>query len=299
MVLLRVRAAARGTCHVARGATWQTPSLFRRFGASFGVCYDRIGPAVLELFTKVLGHPDRLTHTQTGPAELQKSTLPRGNLHSSEWANAHCRRPIALDSFFCVFGTSRAGDSRLRQAASPSLLSPGGADRPRPRRRHPATVTWGGFSERVRAARASAAAVIAHVNGISAVTVGEPPPRRRAESMCGRWVVHRRTLRRARSPPSWRLAMADSDCIRTRTPPKRRRVMGGQHVTIVCSSRDVIDAVEQNWSRFRSGLILLPTDQSSARVRWRSLCRVCVSWESPSTWWVNYLYEAGNTWAFV
>ena len=86
--LLRVHAAARGTCHVARGATWQTPSSFRRFGASFGVCYDRIGPAVPELFTKVLGQTDWLTDKQA-PAELQKSTLPRGNLHSSEWANAH------------------------------------------------------------------------------------------------------------------------------------------------------------------------------------------------------------------
>ena len=83
--LLRVHAAARGTCHVARGATWQTPSSFRRFGASFGVCRVQIGPAVPELFTKVLGH----TSGQTGPAELQKSTLPRGNLHSSEWAYAH------------------------------------------------------------------------------------------------------------------------------------------------------------------------------------------------------------------
>ena len=46
VVLLRVHAAARGTCHVARGATWQTPSSFRRFGASFGVCYVRIGPSV-------------------------------------------------------------------------------------------------------------------------------------------------------------------------------------------------------------------------------------------------------------
>ena len=91
--LLRVHAAAHGTCHVASGATWPTPSSFRRFGASFGVCRVRIGPSVPELFTKVLGQTDRLTDwltdRQTGPAELQKSTLPRGNLHSSEWANAH------------------------------------------------------------------------------------------------------------------------------------------------------------------------------------------------------------------
>ena len=59
--LLRVHAAARGTCHVARGATWQTPSSFRRFGASFGVCRVQIGPSVPELFTKVLGQ----TYPQT------------------------------------------------------------------------------------------------------------------------------------------------------------------------------------------------------------------------------------------
>ena len=85
MVLLRVHAAARGTWHVARGAMWPTPSSFRRFGASFGVCRVQIGPAVRELLTKVLGQTDR----QTLSAELQKSTLPRGNLHSSEWTNVH------------------------------------------------------------------------------------------------------------------------------------------------------------------------------------------------------------------
>ena len=68
LILLRVHAAARGTWHVARGATWQTPSSFRRFGASFGVCRVPIGPAVPELFTKVLGHPDRLTDKQAPPS---------------------------------------------------------------------------------------------------------------------------------------------------------------------------------------------------------------------------------------
>ena len=87
IVLLRVHAAARGTCHVARGATWQTPSSFRRFGASFGVCRVQIGPSVRPLFTKVLGHTDWQTDKQA-PAELQKSTLPRGNLHSSEWTTS-------------------------------------------------------------------------------------------------------------------------------------------------------------------------------------------------------------------
>ena len=68
MVLLRVHAAARGTCHVARGATWQTPSSFRRFGASFGVCRVQIGPSVLELFTKVLGQTHPPTHKQARPS---------------------------------------------------------------------------------------------------------------------------------------------------------------------------------------------------------------------------------------
>ena len=68
MVLLRVHAAARGTCHVARGATGQTPSSFRRFGASFGVCYDRIGPSVPELLTKVLGQTDTHTDKQARPS---------------------------------------------------------------------------------------------------------------------------------------------------------------------------------------------------------------------------------------
>ena len=29
-----------------------------------------------------------LTDRQTGPAELQKATLPGGNLHSSEWTTS-------------------------------------------------------------------------------------------------------------------------------------------------------------------------------------------------------------------
>ena len=58
-----------------------------------------------------------LTDTQTGPAELQKSTLPRGNLHSSEWTTsillhydfeleAICFEPLvsrSLVSFFMQF----------------------------------------------------------------------------------------------------------------------------------------------------------------------------------------------------
>ena len=80
IVLLRVHAAARGTCHVARGATWPTPSSFRRFGASFGVCRVQIGLSVRPLLTKVLGQTYPLTNK---PARhLDSGTLPRGNLHS-------------------------------------------------------------------------------------------------------------------------------------------------------------------------------------------------------------------------
>ena len=61
---------------------------------------------------------DRLTHIltdrQTGPAELQKSTLPRGNLHSSEWTTsillhydfeleAICFEPLVSRSLSFVF----------------------------------------------------------------------------------------------------------------------------------------------------------------------------------------------------
>ena len=66
IVLLRVHAAARGTCHVARGATRPTPSSFRRFGASFGVCPVRIGPSVRLLLTKVLGQTYPLTNRPAG-----------------------------------------------------------------------------------------------------------------------------------------------------------------------------------------------------------------------------------------
>ena len=48
----RVHAAARDTCHVARGATWPQPPSFRRFGASNEPSPVRIGPAVPALFTK-------------------------------------------------------------------------------------------------------------------------------------------------------------------------------------------------------------------------------------------------------
>ena len=55
-------------------------------------------------------HPDR----QTGPAELQKSTLPRRNLHSSEWTTsillhydfeleAICFEPLVSRSLCFVF----------------------------------------------------------------------------------------------------------------------------------------------------------------------------------------------------
>ena len=92
MVLLRVHAAARGTCHVARGATWQTPSSFRRFGASFGVCRVQIGRAVPELLTKVLGHTDKLTHRHTNTIGPMHFSIPSGiNLRSSEWTSSILR----------------------------------------------------------------------------------------------------------------------------------------------------------------------------------------------------------------
>ena len=49
-----VHAAARGTCHVARSATWPPPSSLRRSGASNEPSLVRIGPAVPALFTKPL-----------------------------------------------------------------------------------------------------------------------------------------------------------------------------------------------------------------------------------------------------
>ena len=89
MVLLRVHAAARGTCHVARSATWPTPSSFRRFGASNGVCPVRIGFAAPELLTKVLGLTDTHTHKHIRPMSI---SIPSGiNLRSSEWTTSILR----------------------------------------------------------------------------------------------------------------------------------------------------------------------------------------------------------------
>ena len=117
--LLRVHAAARGTCHVARGATWQTPSSFRRFGASFGVCRVQIGPAVPELFTKVLGQTDWLTDWQTNrpgrvakihPTQRKSPFIRMDYVHSSSlrfWTRGHMFRAIkfcfSLVSFLCNF----------------------------------------------------------------------------------------------------------------------------------------------------------------------------------------------------
>ena len=83
-----------GTWHVPRG-TWRhvtnaivVPALWRIFWClSRPDRTFRSGVIHKSLWTDPPTHPP--THPQTGSAELQKSTLPRGNLHSSEWANAH------------------------------------------------------------------------------------------------------------------------------------------------------------------------------------------------------------------
>ena len=85
VVLLRVHAAARGTCHMARGATWPTPSSFRRFGASNGVCPVRIGFADPELLTKVLGHTYKhhSANVNFNPLRSKSSFLRMDFVHSS------------------------------------------------------------------------------------------------------------------------------------------------------------------------------------------------------------------------
>ena len=106
-----------GTWHVPRG-TWRhvtTPSSFRRFGASYGVCYDRIGRAVPELLTKVLGQTDRLTDWLTykqrwanahfDPIRNKSSFLRMDFVHSSSlrfWTRGHMFRAISFEIIkFC------------------------------------------------------------------------------------------------------------------------------------------------------------------------------------------------------
>ena len=82
----------------SRGGTWHVPR-----GTWRHVTNAIVVPALWRIFW-CLSRPDRTvrsgaihkspwthirTDWQTGPAELQKSTLPRGNLHSSEWTNVH------------------------------------------------------------------------------------------------------------------------------------------------------------------------------------------------------------------
>ena len=78
-----------GTWHVPRG-TWRhvtnaivVPALWRIFW-----CLSRpnrtVRSGVIHKSPWTYWHTDR----QTGSAELQKSTLPRGNLHSSEWTTS-------------------------------------------------------------------------------------------------------------------------------------------------------------------------------------------------------------------
>ena len=59
LVFVRVHAAARGTCHVARSATWRMPSSCWCFGASNGLGPVRIRPSVRPLLTKALRPPRR------------------------------------------------------------------------------------------------------------------------------------------------------------------------------------------------------------------------------------------------
>ena len=78
-----------GTWHVPRG-TWGhvtsaivVPALWRIFW-----CLSRPNRTVRS--AAIHKSPWTYWHTdKQAPAELQKSTLPRGNLHSSEWAYAH------------------------------------------------------------------------------------------------------------------------------------------------------------------------------------------------------------------
>ena len=92
VVFVRVHAAARGTCHVPRGATRPTPSSFRRFGASNGVCPVRIGFADPELLTKVLGQTHTHTHIHTNTIRPMSISIPSGvNLRSSEWTTSILR----------------------------------------------------------------------------------------------------------------------------------------------------------------------------------------------------------------
>ena len=78
-----------GTWHVPRG-TWRhvtnaivVPALWRIFW-----CLSRPNRTVRSWVINESPWTDWHTHKQPS-AELQKSTLPRGNLHSSEWAYAH------------------------------------------------------------------------------------------------------------------------------------------------------------------------------------------------------------------
>ena len=130
----------------SRGGTWHVPrSTWRHVTNAIVV------PALWRIFWCLL-RPDRTvrsgaihespwtdwhTYWQTGPAELQKSTLPRGNLHSSEWTTsillhydfeleAICFEPLVSRSLVSFFDTFRlvmfieAGDVTHRRRGSKS-----------------------------------------------------------------------------------------------------------------------------------------------------------------------------------
>ena len=60
-ILVDLHAAARATCHVLLIDPKSAPSSFRRIGESNGASPVSIGPAVLVLFTKVLGHSNLIS----------------------------------------------------------------------------------------------------------------------------------------------------------------------------------------------------------------------------------------------
>ena len=73
--------AARATCHVLLIDPKSAPSSFRRIGESNGASPVTIGPAVLALFTKVLGHTNFI------------SQMPQPNSFQSTLSN-----PLRIDS---------------------------------------------------------------------------------------------------------------------------------------------------------------------------------------------------------
>ena len=119
-IFRRVHAAARGTCHVARGATWPPPSSFRRSGASNEPSPVRIGPASPALFSKPV--PPLATFTPRSCRE-QCTFLPLDVSHSAvsrriyrrwarpaeaafAWYHWHEARRLSYSNRVCSHGSS-------------------------------------------------------------------------------------------------------------------------------------------------------------------------------------------------